>query len=229
VTGLARQTPSGARPNRGAEPTGRLRVPPEPRMIIFLGHQSPGASSDLPGSRNGSGRSVSGRPGETQRLNRFASSVQPALLPYLVLLPMGFAEPGRSPGLLVSSYLAVSPLPRPERPKGFGRGGLFSVALSLSGPRTANPDGGCYPPPRPVESGLSSVARPSTRAAGPVSRPRNQSRGAASTQSLPRRAFVFSFRTSVYAMLWETPLSSRIQQRRPLTPRQKNDPSSRPN
>src|SRR5271166_5803212 len=39
--------------------------------------------------------------------------VQPtALLPYLVLLPMGFAEPGRSPGLLVSSYLAVSPLPR---------------------------------------------------------------------------------------------------------------------
>ena len=34
------------------------------------------------------------------------------LLPYLVLLPVGFAEPGRSPGLLVSSYLAVSPLPQ---------------------------------------------------------------------------------------------------------------------
>ena len=82
-------------------------------MIIFLGRQLPGASSDLPGSRDGSGRSVSGRPNETPRINRFASSSQSALLPYLVLLPMGFAEPGRSPGLLVSSYLAVSPLPRP--------------------------------------------------------------------------------------------------------------------
>ena len=29
----------------------------------------------------------------------------------LALLPMGFAEPDRSPGLLVSSYLTVSPLP----------------------------------------------------------------------------------------------------------------------
>src|SRR5947209_18516155 len=35
------------------------------------------------------------------------------LPPYLVLLPVGFTEPGRSPGLLVSSYLTVSPLPRP--------------------------------------------------------------------------------------------------------------------
>jgi hypothetical protein len=32
----------------------------------------------------------------------------------LVLLQMGFTEPGRSPGLLVSSYLTVSPLP-PQR------------------------------------------------------------------------------------------------------------------
>jgi hypothetical protein len=44
---------------------------------------------------------------------------------------MGFTEPSRSPGLLVSSYLAVSPLPQPRR-KHLGRGGLFSVALSLS-------------------------------------------------------------------------------------------------
>ncbi len=44
---------------------------------------------------------------------------------------MGFTEPSRSPGLLVSSYLAVSPLPRPGR-KHPDRGGLFSVALSLS-------------------------------------------------------------------------------------------------
>src|SRR5262249_34046836 len=43
-----------------------------------------------------------------------------ALPPYLVLLPVGFAEPGRSPGLLVSSYLAVSPLPRrPGPPRRF--------------------------------------------------------------------------------------------------------------
>ena len=43
------------------------------------------------------------------------------------LLPMGFTEPSRSPGLLVSSYLTVSPLPA-----GKPAGGLFSVALSLA-------------------------------------------------------------------------------------------------
>jgi len=43
------------------------------------------------------------------------------------LLPMGFTEPGRSPGLLVSSYLTVSPLPPTN-----ADGGLFSVALSLA-------------------------------------------------------------------------------------------------
>ena len=40
---------------------------------------------------------------------------------------MGFTEPGRSPGLLVSSYLTVSPLPPT-----IAGGGLFSVALSLA-------------------------------------------------------------------------------------------------
>ena len=34
----------------------------------------------------------------------------------LALLPMGFTEPGRSPGLLVSSYLTVSPLPTKHAP-----------------------------------------------------------------------------------------------------------------
>jgi hypothetical protein len=43
------------------------------------------------------------------------------------LLPMGFTEPSRSPGLLVSSYLTVSPLPPTN-----ADGGLFSVALSLA-------------------------------------------------------------------------------------------------
>ena len=41
---------------------------------------------------------------------------------------MGFAEPDRSPGLLVSSYLTVSPLPTETSPAG----GLLSVALSLT-------------------------------------------------------------------------------------------------
>ena len=44
------------------------------------------------------------------------------------------------------------------------------MALSLSGPRVAVPNGGCYPPSRPVESGLSSVARPRALAAAPVTR-----------------------------------------------------------
>ena len=35
----------------------------------------------------------------------------------LALLPMGFAEPDRSPGLLVSSYLTVSPLPTERTPQ----------------------------------------------------------------------------------------------------------------
>jgi hypothetical protein len=90
---------------------------------------------------------------------------------------MGFAEPSRSPGLLVSSYLAVSPLPQTSR-KRHVQGGLFSVALSLSGPRPAVPDGGRYPPSRPVESGLSSVARPRAQVAGRVSPPCSLSSGA---------------------------------------------------
>ena len=46
----------------------------------------------------------------------------------------------------------------------------------------AVPDGGRYPPSRPVESGLSSAARPQTQAAGPVSQ-----RHAARAQA-PRRS-----------------------------------------
>ncbi len=50
----------------------------------------------------------------------------------------------------------------------FGRGGLFSVALSLSKPPEASLDGGRYPPSYPVESGLSSTARPSIQAVHPL-------------------------------------------------------------
>jgi hypothetical protein len=53
------------------------------------------------------------------------------------------------------------------------------VALSLSGPRVAVPNGGCYPPSRPVESGLSSVARPRALAAAPVTRRGSVNPGAA--------------------------------------------------
>ena len=45
----------------------------------------------------------------------------------LVLHRVGFTEPSESPRLLVRSYRTFSPLPRTEV-----RGGLFSVALSLT-------------------------------------------------------------------------------------------------
>jgi hypothetical protein len=92
-------------------------------MTISLGRRSLAASSDLPGSHNGPGRPAS--------LGRNLAASTSTLLPYLVLLPVGFTEPRRSPAPLVSSYLTVSPLPRPPCD---GRGGLFSVALSLPVP-----------------------------------------------------------------------------------------------
>jgi hypothetical protein len=54
----------------------------------------------------------------------------PFSLPYLVLLRVGFTELPRSPEVLVSSYLTLSPLP----PVG---GGFLSVALSFGSPRVA--------------------------------------------------------------------------------------------
>src|SRR3954471_5491519 len=113
-------------------------------MTISLGRRLPGASSDLPGSHHGSGQSAAvarprGRP--------------TALLPYLVLLPVGFAEPGRSPDLLVSSYLAVSPLPRRSE-------SAVAVCFLWHFPFPIKSGGGRYPPPRPTESGLSSMACP---------------------------------------------------------------------
>jgi hypothetical protein len=140
-------------------------------MIIYLGRRLPDASSDLPGSRDGSGRSVGGGRWGTGGLNRLVPSRPFALPPYLVLLPMGFTEPGRSPGLLVSSYLAVSPLPRSGRGEATRpRRSIFCGTVPI---RTAfaDPDGGRYPPSRPVESGLSSVARPRTQAFRPVGFP----------------------------------------------------------
>jgi len=80
------------------------------------------------------------------------------LLPYSALLRVGFTEPARSPALLVSSYLTVSPLPPSHLLEGDG-GGLLSVALV----RGVSPPGR-YPAPCPAEPGLSSrrVTRPAT-------------------------------------------------------------------
>jgi len=68
----------------------RLKVTRKAAMIIHLGQQLPAASSD------------------TTRERRVG---HPQMFSYLVLLRMGFAKLSRSPGKLVSSYLAFSPLP----------------------------------------------------------------------------------------------------------------------
>jgi hypothetical protein len=70
---------------------------------ISLGPQSPVASSSLPGGWYGAGRPAP-----------FVTERTPSCL---ALLRMGFAEPDRSPGLLVSSYLTVSPLPPGSPPE----------------------------------------------------------------------------------------------------------------
>src|SRR4051812_992333 len=114
-------------------------------MTISLGHRLPGASSDLPGSHNGSGR-----PAARQDPKERAGTA-----PLFGLAPGGVcrARPVTRPA--GELFPPRFPLPPPARGR---RGGLFSVALSLLG----NPSGGRYPPPRPAESGLSSPARPET-------------------------------------------------------------------
>lgn len=67
-------------------------VTPAQVTAIHLRRTLPHASSDLPGNSGG----------------------QPSNVPCLALLRVGFAEPHRSPGALVVSYTAVSPLPTPR-------------------------------------------------------------------------------------------------------------------
>jgi hypothetical protein len=86
--------------------------------IISLGRRLPGVSSGLTREPR-AGRASPGHP-------NFRPA--PGSLSYLALLRVGFAEPSRSPGALVSSYLTVSPLPPVERCLPAG-GGLLSVAL----------------------------------------------------------------------------------------------------
>ena len=67
--------------------------------------------------------------------------------PCLTLLPMGFTEPPGSPRVLVRSYRTVSPLPvRVASPSAVLLCGTFLRVTST----------GCYPAPRPAESGRSS-------------------------------------------------------------------------
>ena len=88
-------------------------VPPALRklaaMIIHLRQRLPVILCDLPGSESG-----------------------PSMLPYLVLLRVGFASacPVTSPP--VRSYRTISPLPAP-----IGPGGIVSVALSVGSRRPA--------------------------------------------------------------------------------------------
>jgi hypothetical protein len=77
-----------------------------------------------------------------------SSGGQPSNASCLALLRVGFTEPHRSPGTLVVSYTTVSPLP--PGPKVRRRSFLCGTV-----PRVT--PGGCYPPPCPVESGLSSA------------------------------------------------------------------------
>ena len=76
-------------------------------MTISLGRRLPDASSSRPGRNGETGRFTSADTGRS-RNDRTSSC--------LALLPMGFTEPDRSPGLLVSSYLTVSPLPAERTP-----------------------------------------------------------------------------------------------------------------
>ena len=75
-------------------------VPEDRATVISLGRASPPASNDQPG--------------------RTWTRAAPRVLPYLVFLQVGFADPPPSPGAMVRSYRTVSPLPwtgrtRPSR------------------------------------------------------------------------------------------------------------------
>ena len=112
---LSAGSPGARGQKSGSRPVSRVLYDPlaKAAAAIPLQRALPLASSGLPG---GTPASRDGRA---------------ALTSCLALLRTGFAEPRRSPGALVSSYLTVSPLPQPIEPS---RGGLFSVALSTGRP-----------------------------------------------------------------------------------------------
>ena len=119
---------------------------------------------------------------------------------------MGFTEPDRSPGLLVSSYLTVSPLPRPKR-KHPGRGGLFSVALSLSGPHVNRPRRWALPTIAPFGVRTFLRGMPLDRALGSVSPALSTNRSARRSSQPPR--------TSLYTLRRGRVEDNSIRRRRP--------------
>ncbi len=88
--------------------------------VIPLGHASLRGSSDLPGTSTPKG-ALAGLRAEPAR-----AGIAPGLVPYLVLLRVGFTLPRNIAARAVRSYRTFSPLLRRRR-----RGGVFSVALSV--------------------------------------------------------------------------------------------------
>ena len=135
---------------------------------ISLGRRLPGVSSSRPGRNDETGRFVPTTITPKRGLRRTSSC--------LALLPMGFTEPDRSPGLLVSSYLTVSPLPAERTPQAvcflwhfpWPRGRWALPTIAPCGARTFLPPASSrrpktprYPPAgdHPVRSSPKSILR----------------------------------------------------------------------
>jgi len=102
-------SPGPGRRKRGSRPISRVLS----RTVIHLGQTSPPASSNLPGNARGPRAAIP----------------EDGLLPYLVLLRMGFTVPRHVATRAVRSYRTFSPLPAPPERRRLG--GIFSVALSV--------------------------------------------------------------------------------------------------
>jgi len=109
------------------------------------------------------------RPGQGLRL-------APRCRPYSVLLPVGFAVPLPLPEARCALYRTVSPLAAANTLR--GRGGLFSVALSLGlppagrYPATVCPGARTFPPRPPFGIGAERAVQPTDPVANGARRPR---------------------------------------------------------
>ena len=117
------------------------------RTIISLGRRLLNGSSNLPGS---------GRDGPPRAAGLLPTRRTP---PCLVLLPVGFTKPNRSPGPLVRSYRTVSPLPHRRFLEASFETHIDDRRFAFCGTVPVLADGGRYPPPCPVKPGLSSTTR----------------------------------------------------------------------
>ena len=146
VTGFA--VPRGARRRRGAITSAGPRAARKPGSVVESGEPRPTttmslgpplltASNALPGGPSGAGRVIP---------------------PYSGFLPVRFTKPTRSPAPLVRSYRTVSPLPGRPGPPPRERRSVMSWRSVLCCTGSGLAAGGRYPPPCPVEPGLSSPA-----------------------------------------------------------------------